>query len=180
MINLRGSTDASEVPTEKGEERVPPFAVPFVGLFQALSALFKTQQLGEAHARAAKLFHDVEKGHQVDPYDLLEVCRYRVAVEMGRVYMNNMIRKPASTVIYLSFTSIFLLFFVVTSILSPVLVFCSISSSNDVHLVRISHLVLFRPSISLSLARSTACSQYDICPLLVGSIQNEAQFHDSF
>lgn len=92
------STDASEVPAEKEEERVPPFAVPFVGLFRALSGLFKTQQLGEAHARAAKLFHDVEKGHEVDPHDLLEVCRYRVAVEMGRVWMNNMIRKPASTI----------------------------------------------------------------------------------
>lgn len=98
MIYLCGSTDASEVPAEK--EGVPPFAVPFVGLFRALSALFKTEQLGEAHARSAKLFHDVEKGHEVNPRDLLEVCRYRVAVEMGRVWMNNMIRKPARTVIY--------------------------------------------------------------------------------
>lgn len=77
---------------------MPEFAVPFLDLFGALFDLYRSEALGQASVHAMKVFQDVEKGQEVNPSDLLEACRYRVAMEMSRVRMNNAIRASAGKV----------------------------------------------------------------------------------
>jgi len=122
---------------------VPGFAVPFLDLFGVLSDLYRSQALGQAYGHAMKVFQDVEKGQEVNPSDLLEACRYRVALEMCRVRMNNKIRETASKVyqqiLWSDYSS----------------VFCSELNVYVFHLILLSVQISFSANYFVSL---TSCS----------------------
>lgn len=70
----------------------------FLAVFRGLFSAFRSQALGQAYGHAIKVFQDVENGKEINPSDLLETCRYRVALEMCRVRMNKLIRDSATKV----------------------------------------------------------------------------------
>lgn len=92
------STKSSDGLSENGENEVPGFAVQFLDVFRGLFSAFRSEALGQAYGHAMKVFQDVENGKEVNPSDLLETCRYRVALEMCRVRMNKSIRDSATKI----------------------------------------------------------------------------------
>ena len=117
-----GSAKASEATSENAEDHVPEFGVPFLDLFGALYELYRTPALGQAYLHAMKVFQAVEKGQEVNPSDLTEACRYRVALEMTRVRINDSVsasaRKVYQLILRCDFTSAFLSGLVLFSVLS--------------------------------------------------------------
>lgn len=86
-----------EVPTEappqtqEADDTTPEFAQPLLPLLSALCQLYQTPALAQAFLCAQKLFQNVEIGREVNPTDLLESSRFRIALEMSRVQANNAI-----------------------------------------------------------------------------------------
>lgn len=83
----------SETPpqTQEDDDTTPGFAQPLLPLLSALCQLYQTPALTQAFLCAQKLFQNVEKGREVNPTDLLEASRFRIALEMSRVQANNAI-----------------------------------------------------------------------------------------
>ncbi|KAG0591268.1 hypothetical protein KC19_1G162400 [Ceratodon purpureus] len=97
-VNAEAPLENAETSSENEEDHVPEFGIPFLDLFRALYELYQTPALAQAYLHALRVFQCVEKGQEVNPSDLTEACRYRVALEMSRVRMNNFISASARKV----------------------------------------------------------------------------------
>ncbi|CAM6078794.1 unnamed protein product [Sphagnum tenellum] len=105
VVNIASSNSRNDMPPSEEtvhelEELImaPDFAKPLYPYLTALYEIYKTPAFDHALQCTRTMLYDVEAGREVNSQDLLEACRFRLAVEMLRVQGNASIPFLSNTV----------------------------------------------------------------------------------